>query len=124
MDIRIFKEDVLEGLQKASSILQNKSGAPYLRSVWLKAQENRINIMATDLNMEFKGSYPCEVLKPGLVGVQGKDFVELIRRAYPGLPSIAVDGIFGPQTQAAVIAFQNMFGLVADGADVKIGLYQ
>ena len=31
------------------------------------------------------------------------------------LPSVSVDGIFGPSTTAAVIAFQNLLGIPADG---------
>ncbi|MCL1889735.1 MAG: DNA polymerase III subunit beta [Desulfovibrionaceae bacterium] len=91
MNIKIFKEDVLDGLQKAANIIQNRSGYPYLRSLWLQAGENRVNVMATDMNIEFKGSYPSEVSAPGLVGVQGKDFVEIIRRAYPGAISLKLD---------------------------------
>ena len=44
-----------------------------------------------------------------------QQYLSDLRRAYPSLPFIAVDGIFGPQTQGAVIAFQRMFGLTADG---------
>lgn len=33
----------------------------------------------------------------------------------PSIPSVAVDGIFGPQTQEAVIAFQRFAGLPEDG---------
>jgi len=38
-----------------------------------------------------------------------------LRSAYPSLPAVSADGIFGPQTEAAVIAFQRMFGLTPDG---------
>ena len=34
---------------------------------------------------------------------------------YPVIPDITADGIFGPATQAAVIAFQQMMGITADG---------
>jgi len=35
--------------------------------------------------------------------------------AHPAIPNLVVDGIFGPNTQAAVIAFQRIFGLTPDG---------
>jgi len=39
-----------------------------------------------------------------------------IARVYPIIPgNLNEDGIFGPLTQASVIAFQNFFGLVPDG---------
>ncbi|MCL2056972.1 MAG: peptidoglycan-binding protein [Oscillospiraceae bacterium] len=38
-----------------------------------------------------------------------------LRGRHPSIPFIAVDGIFGPRTQEAVIAFQRAAGLNADG---------
>ena len=34
---------------------------------------------------------------------------------YPQIPSVTPDGIFGPRTRAAVVAFQQMSNLAADG---------
>jgi len=42
-------------------------------------------------------------------------FLLELHSAYPSIPAIAVDGIFGTNTRAAVVAFQNLFGLTADG---------
>ena len=64
-------------------------------------------------------SYPGTPLRrgssgPSVVVLQ----VELnrISQNYPAIPKIpAVDGIFGSRTEAAVIAFQQIFGLTPDG---------
>lgn len=42
-------------------------------------------------------------------------FLNEIARSYPAIPVINVDGIFGPATRSAVIAFQNIYGLDPDG---------
>lgn len=42
-------------------------------------------------------------------------FLNSISDKYPSIPKLSEDGIFGPGTQAAVIAFQRQFGLGADG---------
>ncbi|WP_028573744.1 DNA polymerase III subunit beta [Desulfonatronovibrio hydrogenovorans] len=84
MYLRVFKEDIFEGVMKASSIVSQKTGASYLRTVWLKAEEETLSIMSTDSNMEFTGVYKASVLENGIVGVGGKKFNELIKKLKPG----------------------------------------
>ena len=91
MHLRVFKEEVIEGLQRAANIIPQRTGAAYLRSIWLKAENNRLEILSTDSNIEFRGSYTAEVTEPGLVGVQGRSFVELLRRLPAGQISLRVD---------------------------------
>lgn len=76
----------------------------------------------TVLNAPIRGittSYPGTPLQ---VGSTGPNVVILqvslnrISQSYPAIPKIPVnDGIFGPQTRAAVVAFQEIFGLTPDG---------
>lgn len=76
----------------------------------------------TVLNAPIRGitsSYPGTPLR---VGSTGPNVVVLqvslnrIAQNYPAIPKIpAVDGIFGPQTERSVRAFQQIFGLSPDG---------
>jgi len=91
MHIRIYKEEIIEGLQRAANIIPQRTGAAYLRSIWLRAEHNKLEILSTDSNIEFRGSYTAEVSEPGLVGVQGRFFVELLRRLSSGQISLRVD---------------------------------
>lgn len=95
MKLNIVKEQIVEGLQKAASILPTRTGAAYLRSVWLKAEGDMVSIMATDANIEFAGSYPAQVSEPGLVGVQGRAFVDLIRQLPSGNIQMTLDAASG-----------------------------
>lgn len=90
MFLRVYKEEVIEGLQKAANIIPQRTGAAYLRSIWLRAENNRLELLSTDSNIEFRGSYTAEVMEPGLVGVQGRQFVDLLRRLPPGQISLKV----------------------------------
>ena len=60
-----------------------------------------------------------EVLQEGETGIDAQTlqyYLNFIAYFSDGaLPSVSVDGIFGPSTTAAVIAFQNLLGIPADG---------
>ena len=91
----VKKENIIEGLQKAAGIIPTRAGAAYLRSLWIKAEGEVLTIMATDANIEFTGTYPAEVKEPGLVGVNGRNFVDLIRRLPAGELRIRLDDATG-----------------------------
>jgi len=60
-----------------------------------------------------------EVLREGETGVDVRSlqyYLAVISYFSDGaVPSVAIDGVFGPATTQAVIAFQNLAGLTADG---------
>lgn len=91
MKIRVSKNRIIDGLQKAGAIIPTKSGAAYLRSIWLRGEEGKLSIMTTDASMEFTGTYEAEVLEPGLVGVAGRTLVDLIRQFPPGEIEMSLD---------------------------------
>lgn len=62
--------------------------------------------------------YPGTLLQLGSTGLDVtlmQNYLQTLSIAYPSIPSIKPDGVFGSQTQKAVIAFQNFFGLTPDG---------
>jgi DNA polymerase-3 subunit beta len=91
MFLKVYKEDVIEGLQKAANIIPAKTGAAYLRSLWLRAENGSLQVMATDSNIEFNGSYTAEIQSGGLAGVQGRSFVDLLRKLPSGQISLALE---------------------------------
>ena len=69
---------------------------------------------------------------PGFVITEGQSneyvtalqqYLSVISETFPEVPSVAVDGVFGPATREAVIAFQNRFGLTPDG-NVGLGTWE
>ena len=91
MKLKIKRGDIINGLQKAASIIPLKAPSVSLRSIWLKAEKDRISIMTTDADMEFTGIYPAEVEQEGLVGVLGRSFADLIAKWPAGDINISLD---------------------------------
>ncbi len=63
-------------------------------------------------------SWPGYDLGEGATGSkvqQMQEELNVIADAYPALPKISADGVFGPATRAAVEKFQSIFGLPATG---------
>ena len=63
-------------------------------------------------------SWPGQDLAEGSRGAkvqQMQEQLNVIAGAYPALPRIAADGIYGPATRAAVEKFQSVFGLPVTG---------
>ncbi|MBB5144009.1 DNA polymerase III subunit beta [Desulfovibrio intestinalis] len=95
MKLTVNKEQIIEGLLKAVAIIPAKAGAQYLRSIWLKAEEGGLSVMSTDANIEFTGRYQAEVAQPGLIGVQGRAFVDLVRQLPSGVLHLSLDEASG-----------------------------
>lgn len=63
-------------------------------------------------------SWPGENLEMGSRGIKVRQIQEqlnVIAGAYPALPRLGVDGVYGNQTRNAVREFQNVFGLPQTG---------
>ena len=63
-------------------------------------------------------SWPGYVLEKGSVGepvLQIQEQLNAISNNYPLIPKLAVDGIYGSETEKAVLIFQGIFGLTQDG---------
>ncbi len=78
-----------------------------------------IELVTTNRIEGVSGSYPGYSLKTGMKSDAVATIQSQLNRIavnYPVIPTIyPVDGIFGPQTEAAVKAFQRQFNLTADG---------
>lgn len=63
-------------------------------------------------------SYPGSPIREGDIGVYVSTIQTSLNRIsqnYPAIPKVTVDAVFGPQTTAAVQAFQSIFSLEPDG---------
>ena len=95
MQLKVFRNDIIDGLQKSSGIIPAKTGAAFLRTIWLEAVPGALRILSTDSSLEFTGQYTAQVTEEGLCGVQGKSFFELVRKLPPGEIGLTLDAASG-----------------------------
>lgn len=95
MFVKVFRNDIIDGLQKSSAIIPAKTGAAFLRTLWLEAKTGSLRIFSTDSSLEFTGEYSAVVEEEGLVGVQGKNFHELVRKLPAGEIGMRLDAATG-----------------------------
>ena len=79
MEINILKRDLEKGLQKIIGIVNPKPPIPTLAYVQLEAEENKLFLTGTDLEINIKTSCPCQTKEKGNILVLGKKFYNLIR---------------------------------------------
>lgn len=91
MFVKVVRDDIIEGLAKSAGIIPAKTGAAFLRSIWLEAMDGSLRIMSTDSSLEFAGEYPAKVEATGRAGVQGRAFYELVRKLPAGELTIKTD---------------------------------
>lgn len=75
-------------------------------------------INSTDVVSGVPASWPQYNLELGSSGEKVRQMqqqLNVISGAYPLIPKISVDGVFGPQTEEAVKTFQRIFKLTPDG---------
>ena len=97
---------------------------------WLRILQNYYGtdteIVTNAPQMSLRESYPGTALRVGSRGrsvAQMQQALNRISQNFPALPKLKADGIFGSVTESAVRAFQNAFGLTADGIVGRITWY-
>ena len=114
-----------EGLSQWGS--QNLARQGFNSTQILKNYYGNIEIVNDAPIMGITSSYPGTPLRRGSTGpyvVIVQTSLNRIAQNYPAIPKIpTVDGIFGSRTEASVRAFQQVFGLTADGIVGKATWY-
>jgi DNA polymerase-3 subunit beta len=79
MEFQIKRETFLAGIQKTLSVVEKKTTMPILNNLFLKAQNGRMIIMATDMEIGMLSSYACDVAEEGEITVSARKLYEMVR---------------------------------------------
>ncbi len=102
MKLQIEKGVLLLGLQRVQGIIDKRSTVPILSNVLLEGRaatsdtkHATLDIVATDLEIGMRGSYPAQIHNEGAIAVSGRKLYDIVRELPDGNIAISVeDGKF------------------------------
>lgn len=120
----VFTEDTEEAVRAFQSIFGLTVDGVVGRATWYTIQRiyaavKRLNNVTSEgISLEEVSEQFPEVLREGSSGIGVRTLQYLLSYLssyYSTIPSVTMDGVYGPATRAAVIDAQNTFGLSPDG---------
>ncbi len=89
MNLTIAKDQLLNGLQAVQNIVSTRTTLPILSNVLLRAEENRLELTATDLDVTITCAVEAGVKKPGATTMPVKKLLGIVREL--GTPEIELE---------------------------------
>jgi len=85
MKIKIFKEDLLQGILKVQNVVSLKSTLPILANMLVETRKNSsIRLYATDLDIGISCEIPVQILEEGSITIPAKKFSDIIKELPSG----------------------------------------
>jgi DNA polymerase-3 subunit beta len=84
MEIRIAREEFLQGLQRIQSVVERKTTTPILANFLLEARGNELTYVATDLELTCKGTMATEVMREGVITLPARQTFDIVRELPSG----------------------------------------
>lgn len=103
MKFSCSKEDLVRAVQIVQKGVSSKPQMPILSGIYLKAENNVLELQATDYELGVSCKIKANIDEPGIVVLSGRYFQEVVRR----LPGDTVN-IFNDQTEHTVKIVSNM----------------
>jgi len=79
MKIRATKDILLNGIQKVQNIISTRATLPILSNILLEAQQNKLKLIATDLDIGITCTIPINTQEPGRITIPAKRFSDIIK---------------------------------------------
>lgn len=79
MEFDIKRDVFLGAIQKTLGIVEKKTTMPILSNILIRAEHNRIKVMATDREIGLVADYEAQILKEGDITLSAKKLHEMVR---------------------------------------------
>ena len=84
MNIEIEKKDLLQLIGKTQNIVEKRNTMPVLVNVLLEADQKKLKVFATDLEVSLTDEVAAQVNQPGKVAVSAKNLFEIAKKLSDG----------------------------------------
>ncbi|MEW6327430.1 MAG: DNA polymerase III subunit beta [Thermodesulfobacteriota bacterium] len=79
MELKIERNELLDGLNKIQTVVEKKSTMPIISNVLLVVEDGRLNLIATDLEVGMRTEHNAEIVKEGKITVPARKLYEMVR---------------------------------------------
>lgn len=113
MKISFLKKEILKSLQRASAIAEKKTTMPILGNIFLRSENEKVFITATDLEIGMHGEVNCKVKEEGQICIPAQHLISIIKE----LPSDDVKLETGSNSWVVITSGKAQFkiaGVVGD----------
>ena len=79
MKIKVNKEAIIDCLQKVQSVINPRNALPVLSNILFRAEDGRLEVTATDMNLTVRATMEAEVLESGATTLPAKRIFGVFR---------------------------------------------
>src|SRR3954447_20479365 len=79
MNLTISKEQIINGLQSVQNVVSTRTTLPILSNVLLRAEGEKLEFTATDLDVTISCGVEAKVKRPGAATIPVKRFFGIVR---------------------------------------------
>ena len=79
MEITVSRQDLVKELTATQSVVERKTTIPILSNFLIEAEDDRLNITATDLDQAIRTSAAVKVKKPGACTIPARKLYDYIK---------------------------------------------
>jgi len=79
MEIKVSKENLVEGIQVVQNAVSQKSSLPILSNVLLEAENNQLRLTATDLDIGICATIEASIEEAGAITIPARKFFDIIK---------------------------------------------
>ncbi|MGD1083624.1 MAG: DNA polymerase III subunit beta [Verrucomicrobiota bacterium] len=113
MNLSIAKDQLLHGLQTVQNVVSTRTTLPILSNVLMRAEENKLEFTATDLDVTISCGVVASVKKKGATTIPVKRFFGIVRELASPEIELEVDDKNACSVRAGA-SFYKIHGLSAD----------